>query len=143
MEFIVGVALAVVICGAASLLGMDRDRAFYPTMLMAVASYYVAFSVVDGSLAVLMAEAFVCAAFIVMAVLGFARSQWFVAGGLAGHGAMDLVHHLLVNNTGVPAAWPGFCSGYDLMAALYLAAVLVLRRQQDGARVSALREHGG
>jgi hypothetical protein len=143
MEFIVGVALAVVICGAASLLGMDRDRAFYPTMLMAVASYYVAFSVADGSFPVLLTEALVCVAFAAMAVLGFKRSQWFVAVALAGHGTMDLVHHHFVHNTGVPAAWPGFCSGYDLMAALYLGAVLVLRRQKDGAPVSALQEHVG
>ena len=34
MEFIVGVALALFVCGAASMLGVDRDRVSYPTILM-------------------------------------------------------------------------------------------------------------
>lgn len=34
MEFIVGITLALFIGGAAAGLGMDRDRVFYPAVLM-------------------------------------------------------------------------------------------------------------
>jgi len=52
----VGVALALFVCGAASLLGMDRDRVFYPTILIVIASYYMLFAIVDGSDTILLSE---------------------------------------------------------------------------------------
>ena len=107
---------------------MDRDRVFYPTMLIAIASYYLAFALVDGRTPVLVAEAALCAAFTGTAVLGFKRNLWLVVGALAGHGVMDLFHHRLVQNMGVPAAWPGFCLAFDVTAALCLALVLARRR---------------
>ena len=48
MEYLVGITLALLFCGAAARLGMDRERVFYPAVLIAVASYYLAFAVVDG-----------------------------------------------------------------------------------------------
>lgn len=130
MEYIVGVTLALAVCGAATLLRMDRDRAFYPAMVMAVASYYVAFAVADGGLRTMASEAAIAAVFTVLAVIGFKRSPWLVAAALAGHGLMDLFHHLLVHNSGVPPAWPGFCSAFDLVAAAYLGGLLAMRQRR-------------
>ena len=65
-----GVALALFVCVAASLLGMDRDRVFYPTVLIVVASYYVLFAVIDGSHTVLLSEIAIAAVFAVIAVVG-------------------------------------------------------------------------
>lgn len=45
MEYLIGVALAVVVCAFATLAGFDRDRVFYPTLVPVVASYYVLFAV--------------------------------------------------------------------------------------------------
>jgi hypothetical protein len=39
MDYAVGVALAVALSGWAALVGFDRDRVFYPTVLVAIASY--------------------------------------------------------------------------------------------------------
>lgn len=133
MEYIVGVTLALVVCGAAWYLGMDRERVFYPAMLMAVASYYVAFATVDGGLRVLLAESLLGGAFVAVAVVGFKGRPWWVAAALAAHGAMDLVHHRFIDNAGVPEVWPGFCSGFDLTAALCVATVLALRRLDEDA----------
>lgn len=93
MEYIVGVALALFVCGAASPLGMDRDRVFYPTMLIVVATYYVLFALIDGGHKVLLSEIVIAAVFTVVAVVGFKRNLWLVAVALAGHGVLDFFHH--------------------------------------------------
>jgi hypothetical protein len=128
MEFIVGVVLALFVCFAASLLGMDRDRVFYPTVLIVVASYYVLFAVIDGSHKVLQSEIAIAAVFTVIAVIGFKRNMWLVVAALAGHGVMDFFHHALVQNAGVPRAWPGFCMAFDLTAAVVVGCILAFRR---------------
>jgi len=58
---------------------------------------------------------------VVAASVGFRRSLWLVAAGLAAHGVMDFFHGQLVVNPGVPAWWPAFCGSYDVAAAGYLA----------------------
>jgi hypothetical protein len=126
MEFIVGIALALFVCGSASLLGMDRDRVFYPTILIVIASYYVLFAVIDGSHTVLLSEIAFSAVFTGIAVAGYKRNLWLVAGALAGHGVLDVFHHTLVHNTGVPRGWPGFCLAFDLTAAVFVGCVLAL-----------------
>lgn len=142
METIVGVALALFVCVAASLLGMDRDRVFYPTVLIVVASYYVLFAVIDGSHTVLLSEIAIAAVFAVIAVVGFKRNLWLVAGALAGHGVMDFFHHTLVQNGGVPRGWPGFCLAFDLTAALFVGGVLAFRANVNAQR-SVLTRVGG
>ena len=133
MEFIVGITLALLFCAAAAGLGMDRDRAFYPAMLIAVASYYLAFAVADGRHEVMLSELAIAAVFIVGAVAGFKRSPWIVVAGLAGHGVMDAFHHHLVHNAGVPQVWPGFCMSFDVIAAAFVA-VLMLARTRGGGK---------
>jgi len=132
MEFIVGIALALLVCGAAALLGMDRDRVFYPTILIVIASYYVLFAVMDGSHEVLFSEIAISAAFMGLAVAGFKRNLWPVVGALAGHGVLDFFHHDLVHNTGVPRGWPGFCLTFDLTAAALFGCVLAFRARDGG-----------
>jgi hypothetical protein len=134
MEYIVGVALALYVCGAASLLGMDRDRVFYPTMLIVVATYYVLFAVIDGGHRVLLSEIVIAAVFTVVAVVGFKRNLWLVAVALAGHGVLDFFHHALVQNTGVPHVWPGFCMAFDLTAGVFFGCVLAFRANSAAQR---------
>ena len=134
MEFIVGVALALFVGIAASLLGMDRDRVFYPTILIVIASYYVLFAVIDGGHRVLLFEIVIAAVFSVAAVVGFKRNLWLVAVALAGHGVLDLFHHALVQNTGVPHVWPGFCMAFDLTAGVFFGCVLAFRANSAARR---------
>ncbi len=134
MELIVGTALALFVGIGTAWLGMDRDRAFYPTVVIVVATYYVLFAVIDGGRDVLLSEIAIAAVFVAFAVAGFKRSQWLAVVALAGHGVMDFFHHDMVHNTGVPAVWPAFCAAYDLTAAAFLAGVLAFRGGIRGSR---------
>ena len=105
----------------------DRERVFYPTMVVVVAHYYILFAVMGSSTSVLVVESLVAAAFLVLAVIGFKKSLWLTAAALVGHGVFDFFHHLLIQNSGVPAWWPGFCMSFDVLAG-GLLAVLLMRR---------------
>ena len=129
MEYIVGITLALFFCAAAAGLGMDRERVFYPAVVMAVASYYLAFAVGDGRGAVMGSEVAIAAVFIAGAVLGFKRSPWIAVLALGGHGVMDAFHHHLVHNAGVPQAWPGFCMSFDVTAAAIVTLIMLARAQ--------------
>ena len=87
MECLVAVILGLVVAGFAATSGFDRDRAFYPTVLIVVASYYPLFAVMGGSYySTLEIEIAVGLVFSVFAVLGFKKSMWLAAAGIAGHG---------------------------------------------------------
>lgn len=121
MGYAVGVLLALLVSGFARLVGLDRDRAFYPTLVIVVASYYVLFAVMGGSLRALVLELLVMSAFVLFAVVGLKRSLWIVVAALAAHGVFDYFHARIVNNRGVPSWWPAFCGAYDVVAAAFLA----------------------
>ena len=124
MEYVIGVVLALAISGGASAIGMDRDRCFYPAVLMVVASYYALFAIMAGSTHALLAEAVPIVLFLLAAVVGFKKALWLVVIGLIGHGLFDLVHGHLITNPGVPVWWPGWCLSYDVTAGVYLAILL-------------------
>src|SRR5262245_49867599 len=109
MAFAIGVGLAAGVAGFARASGFDRDRAYYATITIVIASYYVLFALIDGNLQTLTMELAVMAAFTVLAVAGFRRSQLLIAIAIAGHGLFDAVHGLLVVNQGMPEWWPAFC----------------------------------
>jgi hypothetical protein len=133
MEYIVGITLALFFCAAAAALGMDRERAFYPAVAIAVASYYLAFAASDGRNEVFLSEAVIAAVFIVAAVVGFKRNPWFAVAALGGHGVMDAFHDHLVHNTGVPPVWPGFCMTFDVTAAVIVTVVMLARARRERA----------
>lgn len=128
MPYLVGAGLALAVCVFATGVGLDRDRAFYPTVTIVVASYYVLFAVMGGDMRALGAESAVMLLFLLAAVLGFKRNLWVVAGALCGHGVFDLVHAHLIANAGVPPFWPAFCLAFDVPAGGYLALLLVRSR---------------
>lgn len=136
MEYLVGITLALFFCVAAAGLGMDRERAFYPAVLIAVASYYLAFAVVDGRHEVMLSEIAIAAVFIAAAVAGFKRSPWIAVVALGGHGVMDAFHHHLVHNAGVPQVWPGFCMTFDVTAAAFVAWIMLARARGERVQQS-------
>ena len=128
MEYLIGIVLALAVCIFALLTGFDRDRVFYPTVVLVVAHYYILFAAMGASNSVLLAESGGAAAFIILAVIGFKKSPWIVSAALAGHGVFDVFHHWLIQNPGVPAWWPGFCMSFDVFAGAFLALLLMRRR---------------
>ena len=133
MEYLIGIGLAAVICAFATVVGIDRGRAFYATMVLVVATYYVLFAVMGGTVRTLLAESLVAFAFFVFAAVAFRKSSWLIVAGLVGHGIFDCFHHLIIHNPGVPAWWPGFCLSFDILAGIYLA-IRIIGHSRGGAK---------
>jgi len=127
LPYVVGLVLSIGVAVFARLVGFDRDRAFYPTVLIVIASYYVLFAAMAGSMQTVVLESAVMAVFVIAAVAGFKGSAWIIVAGLAGHGLQDAVHGHIVANAGVPAWWPAWCLAYDVGAAAALAWIIVAR----------------
>ena len=128
MEYFVGVILGVVVGGFGWLSGFDRDRAFYPTALIVIASYYSLFALIGtfqySTLEIEIAAGLVFAA---IALISFKTSMWLAVVGIAGHTVFDFfIHHELVTNPGMPVWWPGFCGTIDLVIAGWLASRLLM-----------------
>ncbi|MBL8996202.1 MAG: hypothetical protein JNL44_02705 [Gemmatimonadetes bacterium] len=124
MPLVVGLTAPLLVALYARLARLDRERSFYPTVLAAIASTYLLFAAIDGSLAVVGVEAMLASVFFAAAAIGFRWNLWLVVAGLAAHGIMDAFHGGVVENSGVPAWWPAFCATYDLVAAALLARLL-------------------
>ncbi len=133
MAFLIGVVLALSVGFFATFTGLDRDRAFYPTVMIVIALYYALFTVMGGSTQVLVIESIVIALFVGASVAGFKRSLWLVVVALAAHGVFDLVHGHFIENPGVPLWWPHFCLAYDVVAAAYLAWLLLRSKVRSAA----------
>lgn len=125
MEYLIGLILSVAVAAFAAGVGLDRERAFYSTVLIVIASYYVLFAVMGGSSRALLGEMIVASGFLLFAVLGFKRSLWFAVAAIVGHGVFDFLHHWIIQNPGVPVWWPGFCLTFDVVLGMWLAVRLI------------------
>ena len=79
MEYLIGIALALAVCLFGAIAGFDRDRSFYPVVLVASVSYYVLFAVMGGPAPALGVEILVLLVFIAASLAGFKTSLWLVA----------------------------------------------------------------
>jgi hypothetical protein len=136
LPYVVGIVLAICVALFARVVGFDRDRAFYPTVLIVIASYYVLFAAMIGSLQTVVLESALMAVFVIAAVAGFKGNVWIIVAGLAAHGLQDAIHGHIVANAGVPAWSPAWCLAYDVGAAAALAWLLT-RADADVAGVAA------
>ena len=127
MEYLIGLVLSVAVAGFAAAIGLDRERSFYATVLIVIASYYVLFAAMGASGRTLAIEIVVASGFLLFAVIGFKRNLWFVVGAIVGHGVFDCVHRLFIENPGVPHWWPGFCLTFDVIFGAWLAVLLTRR----------------
>jgi hypothetical protein len=125
MEYLIGFFLSLAVAGFAIFVGFDRERAFYPTVAIVIASYYVLFAVMEASGRTLLIEIAVASGFLLLATIGYKRSLWLVAIAIVGHGVFDIVHHFLIENPGVPHWWPGFCFVFDVIFGGLLAVRLL------------------
>jgi hypothetical protein len=134
MEYLIGILIALAVCIFALLTGFDRERAFYSTVVIVVAHYYILFAVMGATSSVLISECVAAAVFIILAVIGFKTNLWIVAAALAGHGIFDFFHHLIIHDPGVPIWWPGFCMSFDVLAGGFLAMLLLRRPDSQSPR---------
>jgi hypothetical protein len=134
LPYVVGIVLSIGVALFARLVRLDRDRAFYPTVTIVIASYYVLFAVMTGSIQTVLVESAAMLVFAAAAVAGFRSSAWIVVAALAGHGVFDGFHGYVIENPGVPAWWPAWCLAYDVGAAAGLA--WLLRRERIAHRAA-------
>ena len=124
MGYLVGLIAALACLGLAIPVGMTRDRAFYATVAIIVATYYILFATMVGDMRAVAIESAIALVFITAAVVGFRTHLWIAVAALFGHGVFDAVHGFLVANPGVPPWWPAFCGTFDVVAGAGLWLVL-------------------
>ena len=124
VAIVVGIGIGIAVAVLAWSTGLDRDRAYYPTILMVIAAYYALFAAMGGSTTTLLHEGIPIAAFFAAAIVGFRTSLWIVVFGLAAHGVFDIFHPRLISNPGVPDWWPAFCSAADVTIAVAVGLLL-------------------
>jgi len=125
MEYLIGLVLSLAVAGSATLIGLDRERSFYSTVVIVMASCYVLFAVIGASGRTLVLEIVIATGFLLLAVLGFKKTPWLVVTALVGHGLFDFVHSRFIDNPGVPRWWPGFCLAFDVIVGAWLAMRLI------------------
>ena len=81
------------------------------------------FAVLGGSGHALVWELVIAIAFSTVAILGALFLPALVGGGILAHGLFDLVHNLLIENSGVPAWWPSFCASVDVLLGLWVMMI--------------------
>ncbi|BFU93344.1 MAG: hypothetical protein NTNFB02_00660 [Nitrospira sp.] len=131
MPVVVGLLLAVGIAALAKFTRFDKDRSFYSTVLIIIASYYVLFAVLGGSRHALVWELVIAVAFSTIAITGALAQPTLVGAGIVAHGLFDLVHDAIIENSGVPTSWPSFCGSIDVLLGLW---VITLTRSRYGQR---------
>jgi hypothetical protein len=78
----------VVVCAFARLVGFDRDRVFYPTLVTVIATYYILFAAMGSSTPALESESLIAGAFLALEVAGFKKNLWLIVAAMAGHGVL-------------------------------------------------------
>ena len=134
LPYVVGTVLSLAVAVFARRVGFDRDRAFYPTLVLVVASYYVLFAAMSGSVSTVLIESIVMTGFCAVAVVGFKSGQWLLVVALASHGMFDAFHGRVITNSGMPHWWPAFCGAYDIGAAAALAWFLKVSKPPVAVR---------
>jgi len=128
LEYAVGIILGIAVGIFSTVVGLDRDRALYPAILVVIASYYGLYAVLGGSNTAIVLETLVGLLFVAVAAVGFRVDLWIVAAGTVGHGIFDIFHHLIIENPGLPTWWPMFCMSIDITLGVYMAWLLWSKR---------------
>lgn len=119
-EVFIGIISGSLIIISGKMTGFEKDKSFYPLILIFISLLYVLFASIDQGISVIVVESLIAAVFISFAIAGFKGNTLWVPTGYAIHGFFDILHPHIVNNSGVPEWWPGFCLGIDEVIALYL-----------------------
>ena len=134
MALYIGLTLGLGTCLFATAVGFDRDRSYYPVVMVVIAFIYVLFAAMGGTTRTLLIESSVAVVFAAVSVLGFKKHLWLAAAALVAHGLFDGVHGQLIANAGVPEWWPAFCASFDVAAGAYMAGLLWYRREGRARR---------
>ena len=119
-----GVALSFATIIVVRSVGMTSERSLFPSALIAIASFYVVFAIETGQTNIIILNVIVTVVFILMAIIGFVKSLWFVVFGLFAHGVFDAIY-AISGMSPAPGWWGMFCIVIDILWALALAALII------------------
>lgn len=128
-ELIAGIALAITIVWTARLAGFDKDRSFYPVLLIVIALYYVLFALQSYHIYSLLFEMLIAVSFVALALWGHRKNLAIVGFALILHGIYDLFHGILPLSATAPDWWPLFCFGIDVLLGFFLLALPTSRKK--------------
>ncbi|MCO4847409.1 MAG: hypothetical protein KC448_05490 [Yoonia sp.] len=106
--------------------GMLSERSGLAVLLAAIAAFYPVFAAQNGNIAETLLHVAIFAAFSGLALTGFRRGAYIIAGGLIGHGVFDAGLYFL--GAPGPVWWPAFCGAFDIMAGGVLIRLLQSRK---------------
>lgn len=129
IQLIIGANLALFLALAARITKFDRDKSFYPTVLIVIATYYVLFAFIAQE--AILEEVIAALIFILVAIVGGLAYPALVGIGIICHGIFDYLHSNFIDNSGVPVWWPAFCAGVDVILGIW---VLWLTRQNQESK---------
>lgn len=121
-----GFALSLTVIIFAKFSGFDRDKSFYPTILIVIAAYYVLFAIISGHS--VLRELLIALVFLVIAVFGAYKSLAIVGAGIAAHGGYDIFHVFYLSNNVAPIWWASFCATVDFVLGFW---VIYLSKSRD------------
>lgn len=115
--FFIGILCGVILVAYARAIGLTREAGFFPTLLGAIASFYVVFAIDEAaSTTVLALHIGLFLLFIALATAGYLISYWFTCLGLVLHAGVDLLIHHAPDDPS-PDWWGLFCLSLDLVLA--------------------------
>jgi len=125
IEFLIGAILAIAIAIFAKVTRFEKERSFYSTVLIVIASYYVLFAFI--SFESIEIEIVIASIFSIAAIVGAFRWPVLLGLGILAHGVFDFVHSSFINNSGVPHWWPAFCAGVDIVLGLWVIYLVKIK----------------
>ncbi len=113
----IGLLSGIVLVVYARAIGLTREAGFFPTILGAIASFYIVFAIEAGaSGAVLALHIGLFLGFIALATAGYRIWYWITCLGLVLHAGVDLLVHYRPDDPS-PDWWGLYCLSLDLVLA--------------------------
>ena len=120
-DLLIGLILAILVCGVVSLLPPRYAVEFFAAFLALTATGYFGSALTEGKVTSFIIETLVALAVFATALAGLWQSPVWLAIGYFGHGLWDLVHHPHRLGARVTMLWfPPACLMYDWVVAVYI-----------------------
>ncbi len=126
LALVIGAVLGVILVFVMYSQGMLAERSGASILLAAVALFYPVFAAAEGDWYSFALHAALCLAFSAVAVQGWKKGMFLIAGGLMAHGIFD-IGIAFIGHPG-PVWWPAFCAAVDIAVAAVLIRLLQLGR---------------
>lgn len=106
--------------------GLLVDSGAAAVALVAIASYWLVFALMDGGTTQVLSHGTVAAIFALVAIIAAPAGKIIIALAIIGHGVFDVLHLHILTPVG-PTWWSGFCAALDVA----LGAALLMFWWQD------------